>query len=151
MGPPLPEAGRWNRVPIRFGALVLVQLAHSIEEYLGRLWESFPPARFLASLVSQNGELGFLLLNIGLVGFGLWCLLVPVRLGRPSATPLAWAWVGIELINGIGHPLWSLRSGGYTPGTATAPFLLVLAIWLTVELRRNRRQLLAGSIRSAAG
>ena len=125
-----------------FGALVLAQLAHSIEEYLGRLWESFPPARFLTSLVSDNGEFGFLVLNLGLVAFGFWCLLVPVRLGRPSAFSLAWAWVGIELVNGIGHPLWSLRQGGYTPGVATAPLLLVLALWLARELRRGR---LAGS------
>ena len=27
-----------------------------------------------------------------------------------------------------GHPLWSLRQGGYAPGVATAPLLFVLAL-----------------------
>lgn len=121
-----------------FGMLILAQAAHSIEEYLGRLWESFPPARALTSLVSQDLERGFLGLNILLVGFGAWCFLWPVRKGWPSAAPLAWGWVAIETINGIGHPLWSLRQGGYTPGVATAPVLLILAINLARQLLRRR-------------
>ena len=35
-----------SQVQTAFGVLVLVQVAHSTEEYLSRLWESFPPARF---------------------------------------------------------------------------------------------------------
>jgi hypothetical protein len=46
--------------------------------------------------------------------------------------------VAIETINGIGHPLWSLRQGGYTPGVATAPVLLILAINLARQLLRQR-------------
>jgi hypothetical protein len=117
-----------SRFEIAFGALVLTQAAHSAEEYLGRLWESFPPARFISGLVSQDLERGFLILNIALVGFGFWCFLWPVRHNWPLATTLAWIWVVMEVINGIGHPLWSLRQGGYTPGVATAPLLLLLAI-----------------------
>lgn len=56
-----------SRLELTFGLLVLAQAAHSLEEYLGRLWERF---------------------------------------------------------NGIGHPLWSLRQGGYTPGLATATSVL---------------------------
>jgi hypothetical protein len=145
MEPAGTEPGHLNRRVTVFAALVLAQLAHSIEEYVGRLWESFPPARFLTSLVSENGERGFLVLNLALVGFGFWCLLVPVRLGWPSAVALTWAWVGIELVNGIGHPLWSLRQGGYTPGVATAPLLLVLALWLAREVRHGRPPGSAGS------
>ena len=44
-------------------------------------------------------------------------------------------WVGVEVINGIGHPLWTLRQGRYTPGVATAPLLLVLAVYLALQLR----------------
>jgi hypothetical protein len=40
----------------------------------------------------------------------------------------------VETINGFGHPLWSLRKGGYTPGVATAPLLLALALWLAHRL-----------------
>ena len=122
-----------------FAALILAQAAHSIEEYVGRLWESFPPARFLTSLVSHDLERGFIILTIGLVAFGVWCWLWPVRRGWPSAVPIAWGWVAIETINGIGHPLWALRQGGYTPGVLTAPALLASAIYLAVTLRRSRR------------
>jgi len=129
-----------SRFQLTFGALVLVQAAHSIEEYLGHLWESFPPARFLTGLVSSNLERGFVLLNVALLSFGLWCFMWPVRRNWPIAVSLAWCWVVIEFINGIGHPLWSLREGGYTPGLATAPILLVLAVYLAHQLRRATRE-----------
>jgi hypothetical protein len=125
-----------SRFQLTFGALVLVQAAHSVEEYIGHLWESFPPARFIVGLVSSNLERGFVLLNVAFFAFGLWCLLWPVRRGWPVAVPLTWLWVVIEVINGIGHPLWSLREGGYTPGLATAPILLLLALYLAYQLRR---------------
>jgi hypothetical protein len=122
-----------------FGGIVLAQAAHSVEEYVGRLWESFPPARFLTGLVSQDLERGFLSINVSLVAFGLWCVFWPVRQGWPSAVPLAWAWVALQAINGIGHPLWTLRQGSYAPGVATAPVLLVLAMYLALQLRHIAR------------
>ena len=74
-------------------------------------------------------------LNLALVAFGLWCWAWPVRRQWSVAAPLAWLWVAIELVNGVGHPLWSLREFRYTPGVATAPMLLVLAIYLARQLR----------------
>jgi hypothetical protein len=127
-----------------FGALIVVQAAHSAEEYLGRLWESFPPARFVSGLISRDLETGFLMVNVHLVAFGAWCFLWPVRRGRPSAVPLAWGWVAIETINGIGHPLWSFRQGGYTPGLATAPLLLLLALSLAHRLTTTPSSLAPG-------
>ena len=47
----------------------------------------------------------------------------------------AWAWVTIELINGVVHPLWSLLQFHYTPGLLTAPILLLLALHLAAQLR----------------
>jgi len=123
------------RLDATFAALVAAQAAHSLEEYLGRLWESFPPARFLTGLVSSDRELAFIILNVALVAFGVWCLLWPVRRGWPSATALMWLWVIVETINGVVHPLWSLRQRAYTPGVITAPILLVLALYLLVQLR----------------
>ena len=129
-----------SRFHLTFGALVLTQTAHSIEEYVGHLWESFPPARFLTSLVSSDLERAFVLLNVSLLAFGVWCFLWPLRRGWPVAASLAWFWVVIEIINGIGHPLWSVREGGYTPGLATAPVLLVLAVYLAHQLRRSAHE-----------
>ena len=123
-----------SRLQTAFGLLIVLQAAHSVEEYFGRLWESFPPARFVVNLVSSNPERGFILANCVLIGFGLWCLLWPIRKRWAAATPLAWLWVGIETINGIGHPLWSIWQGGYTPGVVTAPMLLLAAGFLGVQL-----------------
>lgn len=122
-----------------FGALIAAQAAHSIEEYAGHLWESFPPARFLTALVSDNPQHGFLIINIALVAFGFWCLLVPVRLRWHSATAFMWFWVVIETINGVGHPSWTIRQGEYTPGVATAPLLLILAMSLAWQLHHVQR------------
>jgi hypothetical protein len=130
-----------TRLRSAFGALVLAQAAHSMEEYLGRLWESFPPARLVSSLVSKDLERGFVILNLSLVAFGLWCWLWPVRRGWPAAVPLAWGWAVLEMINGIGHPLWTLLQGRYTPGVATAPLLLALALNLAHSVRKGSQAL----------
>jgi hypothetical protein len=111
-----------------FSALIAVQIAHSVEEYVGRLYSSFPPARFVSSVISNDLERGFIVANACIVGFGLWCVFWPVRRRWPSATLFAWLWVAIESINGVGHPVWSLVQRGYTPGVATAPVLLVIAL-----------------------
>ena len=122
-----------------FSALILAQAAHSIEEYIGRLWESFPPARFLAGLFASDRELGFIALNAILVGFGLWCVLFPVRRSWASAPGFIRFWIVLETINGVVHPLWSLRQGEYTPGLLTAPVLLILAVYLALQLRNETR------------
>ncbi|HJQ12003.1 MAG TPA: HXXEE domain-containing protein [Gemmatimonadaceae bacterium] len=128
-----------TRVKITFAALVAGQAAHSVEEYIGRLWESFPPARFVSGLVSSDRELGFIIINVALVAFGLWCLLFPVRRDWISAGAFMWFWIALETINGIGHPIWTLRDRGYTPGVMSAPILLVIALYLALQLRRARR------------
>ena len=129
-----------SRLQLTFGALVLAQAAHSVEEYVGRLWESFPPARFLTGLIWQDLEQGFVAINLSVVTFGLWCFIWPVRRESPAAAYLAWIWVAMQVINGVGHPLWSLREGGYTPGVATAPVLLILALYLARQLRDAGRR-----------
>jgi Protein of unknown function with HXXEE motif len=123
-----------------FIALIVAQAAHSVEEYVGGLYDSFPPARFISGLISSDLERGFFIANLGVVTFGAWCALWPIRQVWPSASLFAWLWVGIETINGIGHPLWSLAQGGYTPGVATAPLLLVLAIVVARGLRASGKR-----------
>jgi Protein of unknown function with HXXEE motif len=127
-----------TRFHLTFLALVATQAAHSVEEYVGRLYEVFPPARVVSGLVSSDLERGFVIFNVALVTFGLWCFAGPVRGQWPSAIPLVWFWVVIELINGIGHPIWTVAESRYTPGVATAPFLLVLALYLARQLPAGR-------------
>lgn len=129
-----------STVARRFGCLVLVQAVHSVEEYAGRLWETFPPAAYLTGLFPGDQDRTFLLLNIALVMFGAWCLLWPVRRGWPAAVPLMWGWVVLEVINGMGHLGWAALQGGYEPGAATAPFLLGCALLLAASLRAHPRR-----------
>jgi hypothetical protein len=125
-----------KRHQLTFGLLILAQAAHSFEEYFGRLWETFPPAYFLTGIVSQDRELGFLVINVALVTFGVWCYLWPVMRNWKSGATIVTGWTIIEMINGVGHPFWSIRQGGYTPGIITAPILLVLSLMLLSQRRR---------------
>ena len=126
-----------TRIQAGFGALVFAQAAHSVEEYLGRLWESFPPAAFVSGLIASDREVGFLVFNVALVSFGLWCFLVPVLRDWKASKGLMWFWIILESINGIGHPVWSLAQQRYTPGALTAPVLLALALSLAFQLHRS--------------
>lgn len=121
-----------------FLILVLVQGLHSIEEYFGKLWESFPPARVLCGIVSDNLVTGFLIINIGLIVFGLWCWFFPIRKNYYYAQFLIWFWIILELINGIGHPIWTFLQKEYTPGMLTAPILLFLTIYL-LRMQLNKK------------
>jgi hypothetical protein len=122
-----------------FGLLILAQAAHSVEEYAQRLFDVFGPARFVSGLFSDDAATGFALANLGLVLFGAWCYLARVRPARPSARGYAWFWTCLELANGVGHVVLSIRSGGYFPGVGTAPLLVGAASYLGVRLWRPGR------------
>jgi len=120
-----------------FLSLILAQAAHSIEEYVTRLFEVFAPARFVSSLISHDLARGFLVFNAALVTFGLWCWAVPVRSGWHAARGLVWFWAILELGNGVGHSAVALSRGGYFPGVVTAPLLLLFAGWLMILQARD--------------
>jgi hypothetical protein len=117
-----------SRKQLVFLSLILAQAAHSIEEYVSKLYEVFAPARFVSSLFSQDPALGFAIFNAALVTFGLWCWAIPVRSGWRISRGLVWFWTILELGNGIGHVALALSRGGYFPGVATAPLLVLLAL-----------------------
>jgi hypothetical protein len=123
-----------ERIQLTFLGLVVIQAFHSIEEYRGRLYDVFLPARVVSGMISMNLRQGFIIFNVTLVAFGLWCFFWPVRKRWAVASGLMWLWVGIELLNGIGHSTWSLARGGYTPGVATAPVLFGVALYLARQL-----------------
>jgi hypothetical protein len=126
-----------------FLALVVVQAAHSLEEYMGRLFDVFAPARLVSGLVSANLETGFIVINVSIVAFGLWCFLWPVRRQWPSAVAVAWFWVVLGLVNGIGHPALSVSRRSYTPGVATALVLLLITAFLLLQLVARGRSFTA--------
>jgi hypothetical protein len=123
-----------RRNKIVFLILVLAQGLHSIEEYIGRLWEVFPPTKLVISLVSGNLENSFIIINVSLFIFGIWCYLVPVKREYSFSHGLVWFWIVLEMINGIGHPVWALYERAYVPGMATALLLLIISVYLSRNL-----------------
>jgi hypothetical protein len=128
-----------SRSRAAFALLILAQAAHSLEEYRYRLFDVFGPARFVAGLFSSNTALGFALGNIGIVLFGVWCYAARVRSAHPSERVYAWFWTCLELANGLGHIALSISRGGYFPGVATAPLLIVASSYLGARLMRVGR------------
>jgi hypothetical protein len=118
-----------------FLALILTQVAHSIEEYFNQLYDVLAPARFVSGLFSSDLRVGFVIFNALLVAFGLGCFFGPVLRGARSAMGLAWLWVVLEFLNGCAHITWAASAGAYRPGLATAPFLLTIALFLSWQLR----------------
>lgn len=125
---------RWQRL---FLALILAQAAHSVEECVFRLYEVFPPARFLSGLISANHAVGFAIANTLLVAFGAWCYVAWVRANRPAGVSWAWFWTCLEAANGATHLLIAASRGEYFPGAATAPLLLGFASALGLALTRR--------------
>src|SRR5262245_33972384 len=104
--------------------LILAQAAHSLEEYVSRLYDVLAPARWISALFSSNLRVGFAVANVLLVLLGLGCYVASVRTSRPSARLWAWFWAVIEAANGTGHLAFAASAGGYFPGALTAPLLL---------------------------
>ena len=124
-----------NKTKITFLILVLLQGLHSVEEYIGKLWDVFPPAKYLTNLFSENNEIGFLIANLGIFIIGILCWLLLYSKFESTISIIIWIFIVIEIINGIGHPVWSTYQKGYTPGVITAPLLLVTALYLARQLR----------------
>jgi hypothetical protein len=124
-----------SRRLLLFTGLVMTQVAHSIEEYIGRLWDVLPPARLVSGLFSSDLPRGFVIFNLCVIALGVICLAGPVAREWPSARPLVWGWSFVELLNGVAHLLFTLTERGYFPGALTAPFLIVFAVLLMRDLR----------------
>ncbi len=122
-----------------FGLLIAAQAAHSVEEYVYRLFDVFGPARYLAGLISDDLATGFAIGNAGLVSFGLWCYLARVRPGHPAGRGYAWFWALLEFANGFGHTAIAAPRGGYFPGVGTAPLLVGVSLYLGTRLTRETR------------
>jgi hypothetical protein len=132
-----PEARIDSITQLTFLGLILTQAAHSIEEILFRLYDVFAPARFVASAISSDPARGFVIGNVVLVLFGLWCYVARVRTSHRTAGSWMLLWIVIECANGIVHIAMSVRRQGYFLGVATAPLLLLLAIYLAVRMRKQ--------------
>jgi len=129
-----------GRARFLFAALILAQAIHSVEEYLFRLYDALPPARYVSDALGLDRPLGFIVANVALVLFGLWCWLARVRPGHRSARAFAWFWALLEIANGLAHCGLAIAAGGYFPGLATAPLLLGFGLGLAWSLTAGRRR-----------
>jgi hypothetical protein len=123
-----------SRSRIAFALVILAQAAHSVEEYVFRLFDVFAPARWVSSLFSANLALGFALGNVCIVVFGAWGYWARVRPSHPGAQGYAWFWACLELGNGMGHVLFAMLRGAYFPGVGTAPLLIATSCYLGSRL-----------------
>jgi hypothetical protein len=124
-------------VAAAFGALIVAQAAHSVEEYVFKLYEVFAPARFVSALVSDDNRTGFVIANVSVVAFGVWCYFARVRPSHRSARQWVWGWVLLEGANGLVHLMLAVSAGRYFPGAWTAPFLLAISVYLAVRMARE--------------
>ena len=122
------------RSKLLFLALVIAQTAHSVEEYVTRLFETFAPARFVSGLVSDDLALGFVVINTAFIVIGAWCYVGPVRAGGFAGRIAAAVWVAIELANSVGHLTIAALRGAYFSGSVTAVLLLATAGCLAFSL-----------------
>ena len=129
----------YRQIKISFLLLVLSQGLHSVEEYYTQLWTVRPPARFLSSLVSEDLNIGFLIINAGIFLVATFCWIITTGKNKISNQALIWFWAFIEALNGIGHLLLALNAGSYFPGLITAPLLLILSIYLGRQLLFHKR------------
>ena len=125
-----------KKIKIAFLLLVLVQAAHSIEEYYGKLWEVFAPAKFITSVISDDHARGFVILNTALfiAGMLIWLAIVG---NYPSAIIPVRVLTILEIINSVVHSVWAVVEGNYVPGVATAPILFILALYLVKQLTKT--------------
>jgi hypothetical protein len=123
-----------SRSRIAFALVILAQAAHSVEEYVFRLFDVFAPARWVSGLFGSDLAFGFALANVCIVLFGAWCYWARVRLSHPGARGYAWFWACLELGNGMGHILFATLRGAYFPGVGTAPPLIATSCYLGFRL-----------------
>jgi len=132
-----------SRARVAFLLLILSQAAHSVEEYAFRLFDVFPPAHFVSTMLSSNPARGFAIANVGIVLSGVFCYVSLVKPGHPAERAVAWFWLLLELGNGVGHTIMAMSRAGYFPGVATAPALVGISLYLggrlTVGDGRNDR------------
>jgi len=123
-----------RRILSLYLAGIAVQCLHFYEEYLTGFQNRFP--MIFGYEWSDHLFVGFNLVWLAI--FTLAALGVMHRV--PIASFPVWFFaIAAGLANGIGHPLLSLREGGYFPGLITSPLHLIIGILLTRELLRTDR------------
>src|SRR5215469_12885551 len=108
-----------NKIRTAFLILIVLQALHSMEEYIFKFYDAFPPMLFLYRNAPQLARPAFIVFNVLLVSAGLVCLFLWVWPGRRGARTVIWVWIGIESFNVVAHFVWAFFIRGYNPGLVT--------------------------------
>lgn len=122
-------AGGRRRTTALFVVGVLLQVVHFAEEYFTRFFERFPP------LLGQSPWSPSFFAVFNLCWLAIWILAAfGFQAGHRWAFFPVWFFAIAAIVNGIAHPLLSLRTAGYFPGLVTSPLLAIIGVWLWLRL-----------------
>jgi protein-S-isoprenylcysteine O-methyltransferase Ste14 len=127
-----PAAGdeQLRRTAVLFAAGIACQILHCSEEYATRFYERFPAVMGLKPWTSDF----FLTFNVCWLIIWVWAAFGLRNRSRVAFFPV-WFFAIAAALNGVAHPLLSIRVGAYFPGLITSPFLGLLGVWLLVRLK----------------
>jgi uncharacterized protein with HXXEE motif len=125
-----------NRLRIAFQLLIVLQLLHSLEEFVFKFYERFPPMVFVYRNSPGMARTAFILFNSILFLAGLVSLLYWVWPARRGMIAVVWVWVGAETLNVIAHCVWAVLIRSYNPGLVTGIAFLPVLAYLVRLLRR---------------
>lgn len=113
----------------------LVQLFHFAEEFAAGFHLRFPEQLGLVSW-SSTFFVSFNVFWLGVWAFSSWGLVS----GRRVAVAALW-FLGISgVVNGVAHPLLSVRVAGYFPGLVTSPLVGIAGTLLLRQLAHGTRR-----------
>lgn len=110
----LPELNRVRRVA---AMTIIMQCAHFTEEWYNGFHKRFPE---MLGLVPWSDTF-FVFFNV--IWIAIWSLCAAFLRIQPRAFSFPiWFLAIASVVNGIGHPVLAIVSGGYFPGLWTSPF-----------------------------
>ena len=113
------------------GIATAIQSAHFAEEWVTGFHNRFPVLLGLDPM-----PLSFFV-PFNLAWITIWLTSIRfLRLGRRPAFFAAWFLAIAGILNGVGHPIMAIASGGYFPGLITSPIIGLAGLILWQRLQR---------------
>ena len=125
-----------RKVRAAFLALILLQAAHSTEEFIFKFYERFPPMSIIYHDLPNLAKPAFAISNLFLFLIGLSCFYYWIKPERKGARTVIWVWIVMESFNAIAHFVWAILIRGYNPGLVTGILFVPLLIYLWYLMRR---------------
>jgi hypothetical protein len=120
-----PDRNVRRRFLLIFSAAIAGQCIHFAEELATGFYQRFPVILGLSPWTPEF----FAWFNLGWIA--VWVLAAfGLRIGVVAALVPSWFLALASLLNGVAHPLMTVREGAYFPGLYTSPLVGVLGILL---------------------